>query len=231
MKYNISIAQAYLETARGIHDGFIITGDEGNLRHQIAQDPTDPRATIAFALASISVIYSYLAVEAFVNYSLYCLWEDSRTCHDACNDLNRSNPAVQVTPRLADFYSRFGKVDDFNTLKNLDGIRDMRDRIKTVEANRGFRHLHTKNTTLWCRFLNLLEDSRHFLVHPTPSPERVQAVMRSIISDHPPAFYSDTATDIIRHFYAEGNTEPPPWLDGNRLFHIKTLEIPASRDK
>ena len=127
-------------------------------------------------------------------------------------------------PKLQGFYEEYGQVDDFIKLKTCKDLRDLPDRIKTVEKQNGITHLHEKNTKLWCRFLKLVKEYRNFLIHPFPSPERFHEINDRIFKTKLKD-YSNTATEVIQHFYSEGNTEPPAWLEQNRLFFFKSVKL------
>ena len=73
-KFRISIAQTFLETARSVQNvGLLIDRAKKKQLSEMTED--DAAATLALAVSSISIIYSVLAVESFVNYQLYSLWK------------------------------------------------------------------------------------------------------------------------------------------------------------
>ena len=197
-----------------MQSGLTIYGDVMEVRSNKHNYNGDAGATLAYGVASVSVIYSYLAVEAFINYGLYLLWEDSRRRPDSNKGL------------IKEFYEKFGILDEFEDLKKFTEFKEIKNRIKLYEKYRGYPSLHKNEKELWLRLLNILDDSRHFIVHPIPTPERTNQIAKRIIKTHPPKFYSDTAEAVINYYYTSSGSEAPSWLSKNHLVRISEIDIP-----
>jgi hypothetical protein len=224
-KFRISIAQTFLETARSVQNvGLLIDRAKKKQISEMTED--DAAATLALAVSSISIIYSVLAVESFVNYQLYSLWKRSRetsgkpkgTCSTSC----------PTDPLLGKFYKEYGLENRFVQLKGKKGIRELPERIKTICKYLPVIPIHAANPKLWQEFLALVEKSRHFLVHSYPDPELVQGNLDRMLMKEPLDLHPRVAASVIRHFYVQRGGTPPAWLDKNKVFRFSRIEFPIS---
>jgi len=120
-KINLRLTQSYLELARSMFTG--IYHPQGKSIGQIVKDEgVDPYAGVIFSMTFATVIYSYLALEAFTNYQLYSIWGTSRAMHEEWENLAKKNPEIAKThrPTYNDFYEKYGHIDEFRRLKDTD---------------------------------------------------------------------------------------------------------------
>lgn len=169
-------------------------------------------AGIIFSMISLTVIYSFLAVEAFVNYQLYRIWR-------------RRNGTDLSALR---FRERFGEVPRFEDLRLTD-VRELAERVKALCYLLGYAKVHEKNPRGWQDFKSLLKQARHFLVHPIPDPERFQAALATMLTKTPVGTYVRAAQGIIGHFYAEGHLVEPRWLQANEIMQFGGVELLPER--
>ena len=104
------------------------------------------------SIVSITVIYSYLTIESFINYQLFRIWERR---HDD-------------SPESMAFLNLLGDPQDFGALKTKRRTRELGDRLKTLCSILGYNKIHEKRPELWKDFKELIEVSRHFFIHPYP---------------------------------------------------------------
>lgn len=147
------MTQNYLEVARAAT--FVVAVPDDRAKFLKNLENKNRYANAQVATGSISVIYSYLAIESFVNYQLYLAW-------------TRRHEDPYFGPR---FLELLNNVDEFQKLKGHKKIRDLGERIKTYYKIKNFEPIDKRNPGLWQMFKHLLELSRHFLVHLFPDPE------------------------------------------------------------
>lgn len=215
--FNLDIPHNYLEMARSVFTGI---HEPKEIKKQEDENTKGKKqAGILFAMTSATVIYSYMAIESFINYWLYKIWEDSRYFHDKIEEINKAKPKLKSVARFDDLYIKYGKEDNFEQLKNTD-IGDLKKRINVVCEQLEIPPIHRKNKKLWNSFNELLSDARHFLIHPFPDPIKFQSFMQKLLMETEAGKYSETASGIIKHFYIEKKEEPPDWIAQNTVFEI-----------
>jgi len=168
-----------------------------------------PIANATLGLISVSIIYSYLAIESFINAQLYSVWKRR---HDGSQESIR-------------FLSLLGDVEKFEALKNVKDVRYLGERMKYLCQILGFKKPHEINDTLWQDFKNLVEISRHFLVHPFPDTEYFHNNISRIMTETKAGKYSNIASSLIGHFYDEAGKTRPPWLSENTLYCLGGLKL------
>jgi hypothetical protein len=221
---NLHFDQAFLETARSVQQISFVS-DPKRVGEIPGMTDCDARGALALSLSSISIIYSFLAVENFINCQLHSLWVKSRE-RSVSTNAKRAPFGPTGTELLDKFYGEFGREDDFERLKNRSEIRELAERIKTVCRYLGLKQIYEVDPALWHNFITLMADSRHFLTHAYPDPELVQRQSDQVLQKNPPETYSDTAASIIRHFYVQKGSTPPTWLDKNEIFRFTCVEFP-----
>ncbi len=216
---NIPLTQCYLEMARSI----LLANVRYNENEPTEGSPINVDLSFRIAFASLTTIYSYMAVESFMNYSLYELWSHSRLSHDKIEELNQKFPELKSTPIYDDFYKKFGHNENFIKLKDTE-LGKMREKIRILCSNFGFKQVYEVNQSLWQDFLGLLEKTRDFLIHPVPEKEIFNKYCKELTENDKLFYdYPRISTEIIRHFYLQSNTKPPEFLDNNRLFFISEI--------
>lgn len=216
---NIPLTQCYLEMARSI----LFANVRHNAEKQVVESSINIDLSFKISFASLTTIYSYMAVESFMNYSLYELWNHSRLSHDKIEELNKKYPEFKSVAVYADFYNEFGHVDNFIKLKDTE-LGKMREKIKVLCKNFGFKQVYEVNQPLWQDFLGLLEKTRDFLIHPIPEEGIFNKFCKELTENE--KLFNDfprIATEIIKHFYLQSNTKPPEFLETNKLFFISEV--------
>ena len=110
--FYIPMTQCYLEMARSIIYSTVRHNNE------VKNEKIDRDSSFTFAFASLTTIYSYLAVESFTNFHLHSLWKSSRYNHQQIEELNKLNPELNVKALYEEFYQEYGRVENFVDLKN-----------------------------------------------------------------------------------------------------------------
>lgn len=223
-KINLGLTQLYLEMARSVFTG--IHHPQMKTQEEIeAEEEFDPIAGTIFSITTVTIIYSYLALEAFSNYHLYRIWEHSREAHKAMEELKQRDPehTKNLIPTYDQFYQEYGRYDRFEDLKQTD-LRELGERMKVICDAFKIPKIHEVDTRLWQEFKGLLEKARHFLVHPFPDPTKFQNVMKTILWERKIGEYTQTAQNVIKYFYNQLGKEVPKWVENNTLFLIKDFE-------
>jgi len=215
--FYIPITQCYLEMARSLI--------YANIRHnnEVKDEKIDRDSSFTFSFATLTTIYSYLAVESFTNYHLYELWKSSRYNHQQIEELNRLHPELNAKALYEEFYQEYGKVEDFVNLKNTQ-VGKMKEKIKVLCKEFKIPQIFEKEPKLWQEFLELLEKTRDFLVHPNPEEDLIQKYCKQLVNTEKPFItFPEVAAGIIKHFYNSSKAQPPSFLEKNELFFISEI--------
>lgn len=218
---DVRISQAYLELARSYESG---------IARSVVSDVSQPdalnqanRATTTFAFAALSTVFSYAAIEAFVNHELFHIWEHAREAHDIIETIQRSDPSRRYVALFDNFHRKYGRFFPFKALQSTD-LRDLTERIKTICRAHELPLIHESDFRLWENLLRL-EETRHLLIHPTPEHSAFNKVIERVFSTEPYHLYPETAASVIRFFFTSAKAQPPDYLNGNRLFAIHNIDI------
>lgn len=190
-KFSYNLTQCYLELARSA-----FTSIQGK------KEETQKIANALFAITSISIIYSYTAIEAFVSRQFYRICETRNSNTEEGKRFNKEFPNIQ---KCAD-------------LKNNRSIWELKDKIKALCRLLGYRQICDEDAKLWQVFNELVKDARHFIIHPLPDPDKFQEKMTQIMMENRVGLYVEVAEKIIKHFYDQAKIETPDWLKENKLF-------------
>jgi hypothetical protein len=221
---NLSLSHLYLEMARSIFTGIHLP-EKKSTKQILDEKGIEPLAGIIFSITSATIIYSYLALEAFANYHLYQIWEYSRKAHDEFEELKQKDTKLEEKMMIAyaNFYQDYGKVDKFEDLKETD-LKMLDKRIKVICESLKIHKIHDVDAKLWQKFLELLKKARDFLVHPFPDPTKFQDMMKTLLIEKKIGEYIQIAQEIIKHFYKETGKKVPDWVEKNTLFLSKGYE-------
>lgn len=204
IRYNLS--QDYLEIARGalteIH-GKVPTTEEA------APELSNELANAIFAVVSISIVYSFLALESFLNYQLFRLWA-RRT--DGSEEASR-------------FLSELGDVPEFVRLKTNDKVREVPARLKTLCRLLGYPMPHEAIPRTWQRLNDLVEASRHFVVHPFPDADYFNKNMRRMMTETTAGSYIEVVEEVFTFLYTKSGKAVPPWVTDNELIRFRGIDL------
>jgi len=217
----ISAIQAYLELARSY-----ITATAHSKASNVAspdQVDQDARATTTFAFAALSTVFSYAAIEAFVNYEIFQIWSHSRYAHDAIEEVKRVDSSRQYVALYDTFYQKYGIKNQFDELKKTD-LRDLTERIKQICKAYKIPSVAAEKKELWAKLLEL-ENARHRLIHPVPQDVEFNELAQRLFLEKPYVDYPQVVVDVISYFYDIFKTAKPEFLRGNKLFQISGIEI------
>lgn len=207
LKFTYNLTHCYLEVARGgltaIHHPTL------SLDEVLDQHGPNPLVNAILAAASITVLYSFLAVESFVNYQLFRVWERR---HDG-------------TPESARFLVQLGDLTKFEQLKSIYKVRELPERIKTLCRVLAFPLPHDAIPNTWRRFTSLVEVSRHFFVHPYPDPAYFQSQMKRIMTETKTGEYVKVAEEILTFLYRSRGKPLPSWVNASTLLRFKGVEL------
>lgn len=203
--YNLT--QDYLEVARAA-----LTQIHGNVpagENEPAPSLSDELANAIFSVVSITIVYSFLALESFLNYQLFRLWARRA---DGSEESNR-------------FLSELGDVSEFIRLKSNDKVREVPARLKTVCRLLGYPPPHEAIPATWQRLNDLVEASRHFVVHPFPDADFFNKNMRRMMTETTTGSYVRVVEEVISFLYTEGGKTVPAWAIGNQLIQFRGVEL------
>ena len=197
--FSIHLTRAYLEVARAIAGPLELIErgeDESQFRNALT------------ALVSITVVYSYLAVEAWVNNRLYEVWSMRR----------------EPLPIPKCFLEELGDEDDFASYKRHPKVAELKDRIKTLCRILGWKAPHTEIPATWNRFNDLSKKARHFMVHPYPDQEFFHEIVDRMLTE-PLGQWVDTASEVFGFFFRQSGVEPPHWVVRSTLLRVPRVEV------
>lgn len=196
----------YLELARNAFQG---VHHDKPLDQVLAGPEASTLQGTIMALISMTIIYSYLAVESFANYQIHSIW----------NSLGKDSDKAKMFERLC------GKVETFEQLKNAKKLRNLGDKLNIICRLQGFQKPADANPALWRDFKNLAEVSRHFLIHPFPEKSFFQQHMRRIAMDVQGGLYVRTALELIKHLYNEADLRVPAHVERNTMCRFRCVKL------
>ena len=204
-RYNLS--QDYLEIARGaltqIH-GKVPTGEK-----RPAPELSNELANAIFSVVSISIIYSFLALESFLNYQLFRLWA-------------RRNDGSEESRR---FLSELGDVPEFVRLKTHNKVHEVPARLKTLCRLLGYPMPHEAMPRTWQRLNDLVEASRHFVVHPFPDIDYFNNNMRRLMTEATAGSYVEVVEEVFAFLYTKSGKFVPRWVKDNELIRFRGIDL------
>lgn len=206
-RYNLT--QDYLEVARAA-----LTTIHGKLPDKDKDPASDALANAIFSVVSITVVYSFLALESFLNYELYLLWE-RRT---------------DGSPESERFLAELGDEPNFKRLKENDKIREVPTRLRTLCRLLGHPEPHKAIADTWHRLGQLVDTSRHFVVHPIPDPNYFNKNMKRIMEGTKSGAYVRVAEEVMSFLYVQSGKVIPPWVKSNQLMRFRGVELLPSAD-
>ncbi len=132
---------------------------------------------------------------------------------------------MNAVPIHKEFYDKFGKLDDFTEIRKTK-LKELKERVKVLCKEFNYPQIHEANPKLWSDFTGLLENARHFLVHPNPEQEEFHRLAKQLIQDmNLFVKYPEVAANIISYFYTSGKKEVPAYLTSNKIFVINEMVL------
>jgi hypothetical protein len=129
-----------------------------------------------------------------------------------------------IGTRYESFCKKYGGINDFLKLKD-SGLYDLKDRMKVPWEVDGIRPMHEKRKPLWDQFLDLVENARHFLIHPFPDQTIMQNISKGLFWTEPYLKHPQLASEVIGYSFKEAGRDLPEYLSKNLLFRISSIEI------
>lgn len=207
MTYRYNLAHCYLEVARGamtqIHTK--VPKDRNNSEVEMTGD----MANAIFSLVSITIIYSFLALESFLNYQLFRLWE---------RRFDNSSEAKRLLDEIGD-------ESNFKRLKGNSKVREIPKRLRLLCRVLGYPEPHQAIPDTWRRLKELVQDSRHFLVHVYPESEYFQANMNRIMMETESGAYVQVVEEVLAFLWIHGGLEIPEWGNRNTLLRFRGVDL------
>lgn len=209
IRFSLNLTQCYLEVARAASGPISLQHPSGDLDQLRETYGSDPIANAIFSIVSISVIYSYLAIEARVNLSLHSVWKQR---------------AEGIYPARK-FLEIFGDEADFAVYRTHDRFRELPARFKALCEINGFRQAHDQIPQTWQQFMTLSKKARHFLVHPNPDETVFQDLMSTMLYENKQGIWVRVAEELIGFLYSEAHKTPPAYLEYNELIQIDSVRF------
>ena len=219
--YRIDLAHAYLEMARALYNSKIVREDEPTEEEVVEYFGYDPSGTLSMALASQSLFYSYLALEAWTNEMLYHLWQASQDAHAKVESMGKAKKGI--TPILDWFYQQYGETS-FTDLRKTD-LRELKERIKVVIQGMDLASIADNNPDLWRRLNQLLTPARQFLTHPIMDHDKLNEVAIPVLNEHPLQYWPDIAVEVIKYMHHGREGDLPAWVEKNNLLRLPIVEL------
>lgn len=220
-EYRIDLAHAYLEMARALYNSKIVREDEPTEEEVVEYFGYDPSGTLSMALASQSLFYSYLSLEAWTNEMLYHLWQASREFHAKVEAMGKAKNGI--TPLLDWFYQKYGETS-FTDLRKI-GLRELKEKIKVAIQGMNLAPIADDNPELWRRLNQLLTPARQFLTHPIMDHDKLNEVAKPVLNEHPLQYWPDIAVDVIKYMHHGREGDLPDWVEKNILLRFPIVEL------
>ncbi len=157
-----------------------------------------------FAVMSVSIVFSYQAVEAECNALLHVICSQENT----------------LTPPYRRLMKKYGETPSFKKIKKN---KSLKEKIKILCYCLNIRHPCKADSTNWHRFKQITEAMRHFIIHP--DPERFEAECSKMMEQIEPGTYVAVAENIIRHFFVEVGEQVPAWVETPMFFKCRGFEL------
>ena len=207
-RLQISLAHAYLEVARAV---FSPEPAPENVEAGTVDFATK------FGLLSVTIVYSYLALESFINYHFGRIYLHSKKAHEACECAKRAHPNAKIVPLFDGFFEKYVN-------RPLTELRpSLKEKIKAVCDAYEIPQIYVSQPSLWQDFCDILKPARDFVVHAVPEPEFFQKNMEKLVEETPAGKYVGTATGIMGFFYDQKSKPKPSWLDSNELLQFQAV--------
>jgi hypothetical protein len=176
---------------------------------------------VFYGLISGACIYSYLAVESYVNNQLYLIKGEIDINKPHVDKLKLIDPKFK--PSYED--NRFSYPDE-----KYINTEETKNKLKNICTYRGIPYHVEINNDLWMKFCQLLEDIRHFMIHPKPYNDIFNEKMKIIFEKNSLGVYIETAEEIIGYLYDQKKLKRPEYLIGNTLFVLDHINIIKGND-
>lgn len=191
---------AYLDMARSMF---------GQIQYYEAADQNSPEFmnslhNCLFSVMSVSIVFSYQAVEAECNGQLHRIYTHSDSS----------------TIRYRKLIEQCRDVPSFEKIKREEKLGE---KIKMLCKCLGIRTPHEADSTNWNRFKQITEVMRHFIIHP--DPEKFQEECSKIMQEIKSGTYVSVAENIIKHFYVETGSTVPHWVEASTIFKCHGFEL------
>lgn len=169
---------------------------------------------VGYGLISGACIYSYLAIESYVNNQLFQINKEIITIKNNIKDIKNRN------------YT-FGFEDKNFMMPTEKYINrtETKEKLRNLCIYEQIPFHYQADEQLWNKFTQLLTDTRHFMIHPKPYEEYFQETMAKIFNNYAPGDYIETAEEIIGYYYDKRGVDRPVYLIGNSLFVLDNLTI------
>jgi len=204
-RYNIQ--QIYLEISRTISSSAFIK----LYKKRGEPDRLNEEASIIFAGTAISITFAYAALEAFCNSHLHSKFKEISP--------QKNQSGWQWVFRDSEYKKYF---DDDATFEELIEKKDLKEKLKALASACNIPSLHeiSKNRRLWNQLCQIVEDIRHFIIHPKPYPDTFNKKMTKIMEEYKVGQYFKIVEEVMKYFYEKTKTRPPEWLNRNMLFRF-----------
>jgi len=205
IKFTYNLTQSYLEIARAA-----LTQIHGNVpAGEPAPEPSSELAGAVFSVMSMTIVYSFLALESFLNYQLYRLWQRR---HDRSEEAQR-------------FLQLLGDERDFIRLKKRSAVREVPERLKTLCKLFAYPAPPEAMPEIWNKLRQLVEASRHFVIHPYPDEEYFGQNMRRIMLETESGAYVLVVEEVLTFLYKSSGSSVPSWVHRNELLEIERVKL------
>ena len=166
----IKLSQIYLEIARS----FIYSSVRSRSFDDLLKDEEfkHDQSTFIFGMASVTTLYSYMAIESFINYGLYDLWKHSRSAKKSIDEANQLYPNLNAIPIHKDFYDKYGKLDDFAEIRKTK-LKELKERVKVLCKEFNYPQIQRSQSTIMVRFYWTVRKCATFFSSPKSRTRRI----------------------------------------------------------
>jgi len=181
---SFQLSKAYLELSRSF------------FKVPIIDDLTE---NTFFALMSMTYVFSYAAIVAFVNGQIGQLWYKNESA------LKKKYPQQNI-----------------NILLHKD-LRELKKTIKELCIQHDIKILSEAKPQTWNDLLQVVKIVRDYIIHPKPNPQDFQEIMKKAFQNRTWNFPSKVAEEVIGYFYEQTGNNIPSWIRENTEFEIDSI--------
>jgi len=122
---------------------------------------------------------------------------------------------------------KFCAVTQISDLLRND-LGELKEGLKELCLALNIKKINEANPELWNDLLNVVKQTRDYLVHPKPDPAEFQQIAGEMIAKRNFNFPVSTAENVIGYFYDHCLGNRPDWIRENQEYSIIRIDAKFS---
>jgi hypothetical protein len=181
------------------------------------EDNISAKAGTSYAIAALSCVFSYAAIEAFVNMGIFQHLKKAE-------ELNHKN--LRGECEISEFDKKLSIENP--TKESIEGIisgKTTSEKLKFLCHLSGLKRIHDADPKLWQEFMGLLKEFRDYVIHPKPFPKESGGKIGGLLIRNKLGSYNSIASRVIRYFYLNLPDLVPEWIENNQYLKLNGVTI------